>query len=1112
MKTKPITIILLTLGLFFLMATSILAEDIDDPALILGRTEKTDTFFEIADSRYLNISLQSSEEITVLLESAPKTISLYIETSESIGSTVLTIGNLGPNKTYYKYEDSYKNEVEFITDENGKYAWTQDLSQLHHVWIQHINGTVFLPGECSTYGIWDELTSTCTLTQDLTESVEITTNGITLNCDDYSITGTDSGYGIYLNRRKGTTIKNCAISNFDYGTYLVFSSNYNVITSNTVNNNYIGIQLIHSMYNTITFNTANDNHFGIRISSSQNNTLTNNNLTNNDWYSLWDDGAYGCNYIDDLSNIGGDGKPILYKHDTTGLMVQNTDAYSEIIFCNVGNSLIDNVTISNPGTTSNGIIFLRSDNNTIENSNLSNNYYGIFLHQSSGNTTTNNATNSNDENGIRLYASSNNTLTNNAANNNEKYGISLSFSNNNKIYHNNFIDNKTQAWDYAGTGNLFDNGYPDGGNYWSDYDTAGEGCVDVNNDGFCDNPYIFKGGEDRYPFMKESGWEGPPVNQPPAFSNVGQFKSDEITTISEGGTTTESTIVFKATVSDPDNDKVKLQVQIKEVDREWQDIIESNLVNSGSEALVTKYGLIEGQYRWRARAMDERGAVSDWQEFGTSGNVDFEVKLVPLYTQVESPYPSDEETKKWSVLPYASATEESPYLSCGWTIGNCGCAIASVVMILRFYDITPATDNKDVNPSNFNDWLNNNSGYNSGDLDWDKIDNYSRDPQSNIKRLHYVGPINSKDNDILDMYLASLQPTILKVYPIVQGKPSPHFIVADGKLLNTYTIKDPAWYNTKKLTQVPDSYVYNYNNNFSQLRLLSPTIAVRGIIHIHLASPAELLVIDPLSRRLGKDPIANIEYNEIPGGVYYLEGIGNPFAETPILVEEAKNIWIPDPIDGNYDVKIIGTGTGGYIADFSIYDQTGQSEDITQEGNTTTDNIQEFDLNYFAETIEEVELYRIVDIDIKPGSDPNSINLKSKGVTPVAVLTDEFFNAENIVIDSVLFAEASPKKGKLEDADNDSDLDLMLHFKTQNLQLTPDDIEATLTGQLTDGTLIKGTDSITIVPSEKEERGKKNSLLIGIIPLCIVGVGFLIYKKKPKFPKGYYRRNKTKKN
>ena len=60
---------------------------------------------------------------------------------------------------------------------------------------------------------------------------------------------------------------------------------------------------------------------------------------------------------------------------------------------------------------------------------------------------------------------------------------------NNTFFHNNFIDNPIQAaiqtdersWDNA---NTWDDGYPSGGNYWSDY----EG-VDADGDGIGDTPY-----------------------------------------------------------------------------------------------------------------------------------------------------------------------------------------------------------------------------------------------------------------------------------------------------------------------------------------------------------------------------------------------------------------------------------------------------------------------------------------------------------------------------------------------------------------------------------------------------------------------------------------------
>jgi hypothetical protein len=76
-----------------------------------------------------------------------------------------------------------------------------------------------------------------------------------------------------------------------------------------------------------------------------------------------------------------------------------------------------------------------------------------------------------------------------------------------------------------------------------------------------------------------------------------------------------------------------------------------------------------------------------------------------------------------------------------------------------------------------------------------------------------------------------------------------------------------------------------------------------------------------------------------------------------------------------------------------------------------------------------------VEIDIKPGSYPNSINPKSRGVIPVAILTTEDFDAKEVdpstvALEGVLAKERgkSGKYGSLEDVDADGDLDLVVQI------------------------------------------------------------------------------------
>jgi len=109
-----------------------------------------------------------------------------------------------------------------------------------------------------------------------------------------------------------------------------------------------------------------------------------------------------------------------------------------------------------------------------------------------------------------------------------------------------------------------------------------------------------------------------------------------------------------------------------------------------------------------------------------------------------------------------------------------------------------------------------------------------------------------------------------------------------------------------------------------------------------------------------------------------------------------------------------------------------------------------------------------VEIDIKPGSYPNSINLSSKGVVPVALLTTSGFDATTVKPDTMVFADAKPLRWSLEDADGDGYIDIVFHFRTQDLNLDESSTGATLTGDTNDEKHIRGTNTVNIVPKGKK--------------------------------------------
>jgi parallel beta-helix repeat protein len=126
------------------------------------------------------------------------------------------------------------------------------------------------------------------------------------------------------------------------------------------------------------------------------------------------------------------------------------------------------------------------------------------LTDSSNNTVSGNDAKANGD-GIYLGASSNNNIVscNNATANGD--GICLNTSNNNEIYHNNFVNNKLQVVS-SNSMNVWNDGYPSGGNYWSDYNGtdlySGPYQNVTGSDGIGDTPYVIDANNtDNYPLM-----------------------------------------------------------------------------------------------------------------------------------------------------------------------------------------------------------------------------------------------------------------------------------------------------------------------------------------------------------------------------------------------------------------------------------------------------------------------------------------------------------------------------------------------------------------------------------------------------------------------------------
>src|ERR1041385_6570375 len=110
----------------------------------------------------------------------------------------------------------------------------------------------------------------------------------------------------------------------------------------------------------------------------------------------------------------------------------------------------------------------------------------------------------------------------------------------------------------------------------------------------------------------------------------------------------------------------------------------------------------------------------------------------------------------------------------------------------------------------------------------------------------------------------------------------------------------------------------------------------------------------------------------------------------------------------------------------------------------------------------------VIDLDVKPGSDVNPINVKSHGSTPFALLCSPTFDPATVDVTMVQLGGVAAVHCALEDVNADVCLDLVCHVATPALGVTCATTELTVTATLLDGvTTVTGTDTVTPVPCKK---------------------------------------------
>ena len=323
------------------------------------------------------------------------------------------------------------------------------------------------------------------------------------------------------------------------------------------NTNWEELQLAYSTNCTITQNNIINNHNGIHLYSSINNTVSDNNVTATNQYTE-DNIILDSSYNNTVS-----GNNVTRKNGANGIFIDSSSdntvsgnivTESDIALDGGSNNTVTSNLVS--GCTYEGLGVGFGSYNTLSGNTVTQNGWGIGLGPSFEDTVSGNNVTGNGHDGISLvYECSNDTVLDNVVSGNpgdgidgdgcsnatvscndvagnggggiafysnsgtsscntvfgnsvvgNRYGILLNNSGNNTVYHNSFINNTQQAVISGSEPNTWDEGYPSGGNYWSDYNGtdvySGPYQNVTGSDGIGDTPYVIDANNtDHYPLV-----------------------------------------------------------------------------------------------------------------------------------------------------------------------------------------------------------------------------------------------------------------------------------------------------------------------------------------------------------------------------------------------------------------------------------------------------------------------------------------------------------------------------------------------------------------------------------------------------------------------------------
>ena len=263
---------------------------------------------------------------------------------------------------------------------------------------------------------------------------------------------------------------------------LIGEDKYNTIIDGNYNGTVIEVTASNVVIEDLT---AQNGERGIFLRGTRNITLTRNDIRNNQYNFLvvgptGPDPQYFTHNIDSSNTV--DEKPVYYWVDVHNDTIPQDAGFAALV--NSTNITVQNLSLSNNGE---GLLLVNTNASRI----LGNDINKCLV-------------------GLAFGMCYNNTIVSNTISNSQFYCYNFYGFANNVLYHNNFLN--SSLFERAEMrSNTWDDGYPSGGNYWSDYEERYPEAKELDDSGVWDTPYaIDEDNKDNYPLM-EPWTPRPPV-------------------------------------------------------------------------------------------------------------------------------------------------------------------------------------------------------------------------------------------------------------------------------------------------------------------------------------------------------------------------------------------------------------------------------------------------------------------------------------------------------------------------------------------------------------------------------------------------------------------------